>query len=97
MFSTEEIELTFFMCPIARKKLLDEENLTSDELTYYRHITDMVSFWLHTLTNDEKKIIEYRCFRKKTYNQIAFILHYADHSVVIRKYRNILKKVQKAP
>lgn len=95
MYSTVEIELTFLMCPIARKKLFYEEELTSDELNYYRHITELVSFWFNSLTNDEKKIIEYRCFRKKTYSQIASFLHYSDHSVVIRKYRSVLKKVQK--
>lgn len=93
-YSTLEIELTFLMYPIASKQLFKNRLLSDIEVSYYKHIQNTCSFWLSLLTDEEKKVIEYRCFNQKSYTKIADLLHYADHSVIIRKYQKILLKIQ---
>lgn len=96
-YSIEEIELTFKMYPIAKQKIQFNHYqaiLCEEEVVYYTYITNQVSIWLDFLNYEEQKIIDNRCFQGKTFKQIAFRFHYADHSVVLRRYRSILNKVQ---
>lgn len=104
-YSREEIEFTLGLYSIAkvhlneleRKKILDyENNVSKFEINcyhYYSYIINIVHSWINTLLPDEVEIIQKRIVDKNTFDYIAIQLGYANHSSVVRKYKNILHKL----
>lgn len=107
-YSREEIELTLRLYSIAklhlneleRKLLINAEDDISDfeksSYHYYSYIINLVHSWINDLLPDEAEIIQQRIIDKQTFDFIAIQLGYANHSSVVRKYKNILKKMSLA-
>lgn len=99
-YSLEEIELTLKLYPIAKihVKELDNVRLLSSneycsEYNYYSHIIEIVDLWLERLYPDEIELLMLRICLKKTFDNIAVQLGYANHSSVVRKYKQIIFKI----
>ena len=92
VYSNEEIELTLNFYSIKFKELNDHEK---NEYMFYSHIVSKVNYWLKALLPDELEIIALRNFENKTFDLISINVGYANHSSIVRKYKNIINKVRK--
>ena len=75
---------------MAEPPCLIYENHLQSVLDVYKR---QVHSWINTLLPDEAEIIQKRIIDKKAFDFIAIQLGYANHSSVIRKYKNILNKL----
>lgn len=107
-FSYFEIEMFLYLYPISKKKcaeidellqysILDEERikeLKSAKILYMK-INMLVEYWLSTLSKSELEIIKYRYFDKFSYDHIANLLCYQNHSSIIKYNKKIIKKIER--
>lgn len=89
--NTYEIELLLRLYP----RLLNvNEDFTVLEIDFKSYIINSVELWLTTLYTDEIELIKLRFFDRKSYDHIAGYLGYKNHSSVIKKLNQILKKIE---
>ena len=95
IYQYEEIELTLKLSYFAKIHLreLDNNKKYREEYVFYSYIVHIVDFWINSLFPDEQEIIILRIFERKTYDCIALKIGYSNHSSIIRKYKEILKKL----
>lgn len=101
IYQYEEIELTLKLSYFAKIHLRELERIVQidnnkkyrEEYVFYSYIVHIVDFWINSLFSDEQEIIILRIFERKTYDCIALKIGYSNHSSIIRKYKEILKKI----
>lgn len=103
-YTYEEIELTLRMYSIAKQhlyemntqKAIGNQNEIDNESIYcfYAYIVHLVDSWIKQLFPDEILILKMRIFDKKTFDYISIQIGYANHSSVIRKYKDIITKIK---
>lgn len=97
-YSREEIIFFLSMHSIAKRKLtylnLQQEKYRK-EIIFYEFIWEHAERWISELELDEKEIIIKRFDEKKTFDQIAIEIGYANHSSTIRKYTQIIEKIRR--
>lgn len=97
-YTIEEIELTLKLYPISKIRLCKLSNDCSNdsvkkEILYYSFIVEKVEFWMSKLLPYEKEIINLRIVRKRSFDYISIQFGYANHSSLVRKYNDVLKKI----
>lgn len=100
-YSTTEIEHTLYLFPFAKVKIAElERELNKDiksslEYNHYLFIVKVSEFWLSKCEIDEGEIIRMRFFEKRSFDYISIQLGYKNHSSIIRKTNEILKRLSK--
>ncbi|UTY39513.1 hypothetical protein NMU03_01370 [Allocoprobacillus halotolerans] len=101
-YSIDEIELTLKFYPISKIQLsrlsndCSKTNIsknTKNQMFYYSFIIEKVEIWMSKLLPYEREIIELRITRKRSFDYISIQFGYANHSSIVRKYNDILKKI----
>lgn len=98
-FTETEIEHTLYLFPFAVIKLNEFGRNSNDnkknnmKFNHYMFIVNISKLWMSQCTNDEKEIIRMRFFERKRYDYISTQLGYKNHSSVIRKSKEIIKKL----
>lgn len=99
-YTIDEIELTLKLYPISKIQLSKLSNDCSSkndyvkkEMFYYSFIIEKVELWMSKLLPYEKEIINLRIIRKRSFDYISIQFGYANHSSIVRKYNDILKKI----
>lgn len=102
IYSVEEIELTLKLYSIAKLHIKElennlylKQNKECKKYFYYQHIVNVVDSWFEILFPDEVELLMMRIYSKKTFDFISIQLGYANHSSVIRKYKQIILKIKK--
>lgn len=97
-YTITEIEHTLYLFPYAQIKLEEMEKEVKDNkesIKYYHYcfIVKITEFWLSQCSYDEMEVITMRFFKRKSYDFIAIQLGYKSHSSVIKKIKEIMKKI----
>lgn len=98
-YTFTEIEHTLYLFPFAKSKLneykrcIQNNKTISIEYYHYFFIVRLSEFWMSNCTNDEIEIIKMKFFERKKVDYISIQLGYKNHSSVIRKSDNIIKKL----
>ena len=98
-YTVSEIEYTLYLFPFAKFKLKELERNIRDDFDYemeYHHylfIFRTTEQLLETCSIDEIEIINMRFFEKKSYDFKSVQLGYKNHSSVIRKLSDIIKRM----
>lgn len=102
-YTYKEIELTLGLYFIAKQHLYEmnmEETSKANQTTfmdlynYYSYIVHLVDSWLLLLFPDEILLLEMRIDKGMGFDDISIVLGYANHSSVLRKYRQIITKIK---
>lgn len=98
-YTFTEIEHTLYLFPFAKQKLdetkrsIEKDQNAKIEYYHYFFIVNISEFWMSNCTNDEIELIKMRFFERKNFDFISIQLGYKNHSSVIRKSNNIIKKL----
>lgn len=98
-YTLTEVEYTLYLYPIAKLKSKefkkDIKLELNNNITYhhYSFIVNISEYWMSKCTKDEIEIIRMRFFKHKNYDFISIHLGYKNHSSIIRKFNNIIKKL----
>lgn len=104
-YNEKEIQTTLKLYTIAKikanelihlkttKSQLKDSDINS-HLSYYEHIITVVDKWLKEMTIDEKELIKLRFFDNLTLDAISIKLGYSNHTAVIKKCNEIIKKIK---
>lgn len=98
-YSENEIISTLNLYKYAINKKIELENRkinNSEEkdLFFYLYIVEKTELWLSYLDEYDIELITLRHLKSKTFSQIAYDFNYANHSSIIKKYEQIIKKLK---
>lgn len=99
-YAKDEVDALLKLYPYAKiktKELRIKGVAESTTYFFYVEIVNQVEEWLSTLEADEKELVQLRYFDKLGYSEIADYLRYKNHSSVIRKKEEIIKKIARIP
>lgn len=96
-YTIEEIEIILKLYFIYQNKMqisYDNNINKNQHIKYYNYVVQTVNKWYIYLDSYEKEILDLKLNSHKTYDYIASIFGYANHSSIIRIYKNILIKIK---
>ena len=98
-YNKEEIIFFLSMRSIAKQRLI-QLNLHKEkypkEIVLYGLIWELTENWISDLELDEREILIKRFDERKTFDQIAIEIGYANHSSTICKYAQIIEKIRRS-
>ncbi|MCR0316611.1 hypothetical protein MKA27_19675 [[Clostridium] innocuum] len=107
-FSGFEIEMFLYLYPVSKKKFAEIDELLKYSILddsrikelksakiLYEKINRLVEYWFNFLSESELQLIKYRYFNKFSYDHIANLLCYQNHSSIIKHNRKIIKKIER--